>query len=141
MDPILVTDKAVFVEDLLAEMEKHPCCGAGVWFLGIVREEFQKEAPEKKVRGIFYECHPPMAEKELGKIIGETKEKWPVHQIGVAHRIGYVAAGETSLIVVVFSPHRQEAFAAISFVVDELKKRVPIWKKEIYEESSHPGGR
>lgn len=119
-------------------MEKHPCCGAVLWFLGIVRGESQKEAPEKKVQGIFYECYQPMARKELEKIIGETKERWPVHQIGVAHRVGFVAAGETSLIAAIFSPHRQEALSAISFFVDELKKRVPIWKKEIYEESAAP---
>lgn len=135
MDPILITDKAVFVENLLEEMEKHPCCGAVLWFLGIVRGESQKEGPAREIRGIFYECYLPMARKELEKIIGETKEKWPVHQIGVAHRTGVVAVGETSLIVTIFSPHRQEALSAISFFVDELKKRVPIWKKEIYEET------
>lgn len=74
-----------------------------------------------------------MAKKEIEKIVQEAKEKCPVHQMAVAHRIGQLNAGETSLMVVATAPHREAAFAAIQYVIDQLKKRAPIWKKEIYE--------
>jgi len=111
------------------------CCGAVVSFEGVVRNENEG----KTVTGIFYECFRPMAEKELKKIAEETGEKYPVHRIWVAHRYGYVKAGEVSLALSVRSPHREEAFAASQYIIDQLKKRVPIWKKEYDEERQESG--
>ena len=132
MNLITITTDPIFVEDLLAEMETHLCCGAFVWFLGVVRDENEGS----KVKEIYYECYEGMAKKELSKIAEEAKGQWGVHQIAIAHRIGSLPVGETSLIAVVSSPHRKEAFAALEQIIDRLKVSVPIWKKEIYAEEN-----
>lgn len=129
MDSIItITSEAITLEALLAEMGEHPCCGARVLFLGTVRRENEK----KSVQAIFYECYETMAKKELQTIIHEAKKLWEVHEIGVAHRIGHLSVGQVSLIVAVFSPHRKAAFLAGEYVIDQLKKKVPIFKREIY---------
>lgn len=84
--------------------------------------------------GIEYECFQEMAKKELERIIKEAREKWPIHEVLVAHRMGRLAVQETSLLLLVMAPHRREAFEAGQYIIDVLKKRVPIWKKEWYED-------
>ena len=129
MDPVFITTEPVTSEDLLFEMGEHPCCGARILFLGTVR----KENDGKRVDAIFYECYGAMAKKELDTIIQEAKKSWEVHEIGIIHRVGKLSVGEASLIVAIFSPHRKAAFLAVDYVIDQLKKRAPIFKKEIYE--------
>ncbi len=128
MDTVFITSDPIYSEDLLMEMEKHDCCGARLLFLGTVR----KENETRPVDALFYECYEEMAKKEFFKIIDEAKKLGEVHEIGIAHRIGRLLAGEVSLIVAVFAPHRKAAFLAEEYVIDQLKKRVPIFKKEIY---------
>ena len=124
---IVLTQEAIAVDSIKQSLSWDDSCGALVSFEGIVRRE-------DKVKGIFYECYVPMAEEEMRGIVLETREKFPVKKIGVAHRIGYVPAGETSLVLVVASSHRKEAFSASQYFIEELKKRVPIWKKELYDD-------
>lgn len=113
----------------MESLSKDPSNGALVWFSGIVREENDG----KPVREIRYECYEPMAKRELETIAKETREKWPLHQIVIVHHVGTLPVGATSLVVVVTASHRKEAFEAVQYIVDQLKKRVPIWKKEVYE--------
>jgi molybdopterin synthase catalytic subunit len=77
-----------------------------------------------------------MAEKELAGIVEETTSGYDVRDIKLLHRVGDVPAGEISLLVVVASGHRKEAFDASVSIVDEIKKRVPIWKKECYDDNT-----
>jgi len=113
------------VAALIAEVAD-PGCGAVVLFLGTVRR-----APEDgDVQGIEYSSYPEMAEAEIGRIIAETAQRWPLAGIALRHRTGYVPTGEASVAVAVATPHRDEAYAASRYVMEEVKRRVPVWKKE-----------
>ncbi|OGQ05841.1 MAG: hypothetical protein A2W61_06640 [Deltaproteobacteria bacterium RIFCSPLOWO2_01_44_7] len=129
MNQIVITKEPICIVRLMEELSQHDCCGALVWFAGIVRNENDG----KPVNQIYYECYEPMAKKELEKIVQEARQKWPIHQINITHHVGALPVGSVSLIVIATAPHRKEAFDAVQYVVDELKKRVPIWKKETYE--------
>lgn len=98
--------------------------GAVVDFWGVVRRT-EDGAP---ISGIEYEAHRAMAEHQLRTIAEEGAGNFDLMQLCVQHRIGFVPVGEASLLVRVCSRHRAEAFRACSWIVDELKKRVPIWK-------------
>jgi molybdopterin synthase catalytic subunit len=103
-------------------------------FSGIVRMD---ETEGGVVTEIIYETYKEMAEKEIDKIRKEAMKSSGAKEIYIKHRIGSVPAGEASLIVAVLTPHRKEGLKAIDFVIDEIKKRAPIWKKEIYENGSY----
>lgn len=130
MNSVILTKEELNVEALRKSLSPHPCCGALVQFEGIVRDHHEG----KKVVGIEYECFQEMAKKELGQIIKEAKEKWPIHEVLVAHRMGRLSVQEMSLLLLVMAPHRKEAFEAGQYIINSLKKRVPIWKKEFYED-------
>ena len=77
-----------------------------------------------------YECYKPMALKEMRKLVEEACARWPVRRVCLLHRIGEVPLREISVIAGVAAPHRADAFAACRYLIDSLKTRVPIWKKE-----------
>lgn len=103
-------------------------------FKGIVRRDEDKMG---FVREIEYEAYEEMAEKEIRRIKELALDKYRLNGVAIVHRIGRVPAGEASLIVGVLSPHRKEGLMAIEFIIDEIKSRVPIWKKEIFDSGSH----
>ncbi len=107
-----------------------PANGAVVTFQGVVRNNAQG----RTVAFLEYDAYVPMAEKVLAQIVGEVAERWQIQEMGVWHRTGRLEIGETSLLVVVCSPHRAEAFDAIRYAVDRIKAIVPIWKKETAED-------
>ncbi len=81
-----------------------------------------------------YEAYVPMALKVLRDIEAEARNRWSVLEISIVHRIGAVPVTEASVVIAVSAPHRKEAFEACRFVIDDLKKKVPIWKKEFFED-------
>ncbi|CAG8536296.1 15019_t:CDS:2 [Dentiscutata erythropus] len=83
-----------------------------------------------------YESYIPMAEKEISSIITDVRTKWQLMKIAVYHRLGIVPVGETSVIIAVSSVHRHESLKAAEWLIDTLKEKVPIWKKEIYNDGS-----
>lgn len=101
--------------------------GGMVIFCGVVRglEEGQP------IRALEYTAYREMAEHQFRKLLAETHRRWPLKRIRVVHRLGVIAVGELSLVVRVEAAHRGEAFAAAQFVIDELKRTVPIWKKPV----------
>jgi molybdopterin synthase catalytic subunit len=101
--------------------------GAVIHFLGVVRG---MEA-EAAISGIDYEAFEEMARYQFGLIFDEIERRWPIASVRLIHRVGRVDAGEPSLWVEVIAPHRGEAFAACQFLIDEMKRVVPIWKKPI----------
>ncbi len=105
--------------------------GAVLVFHGVVRDHHEGRAVER----IEYHAYLAMAERELALVADEVGRRHGVRDIAVLHRIGPLRVGETSLIVAIGAPHRQETFAAGLDLIDTLKARVPIWKKEI-----GPGG-
>ena len=110
----------------LTEQVRRPGCGAVVLFLGTVRD-----LTEGKVTvALDYEAYPGMAEKKLAQIEEETRQRWPVGEMILIHRLGHLEVGEISVAVAVSCPHRGQAFEACRYAIDRLKEVVPIWKKE-----------
>lgn len=104
--------------------------GAVVTFVGTVRG-FSKG---KKVVYLEYEAYKEMAEKKLAEIGREIKARWGLDRVAITHRVGHLNIGDISVVIAVAAPHRQEAFEACQYAIDDLKKTVPIWKKEVWED-------
>lgn len=120
-----LSDHPLDAAALLAEVASSGF-GGTVLFLGTVRH-----SPEDgDVAGIEYSAYPEMAEREFDRIVAEARERWPTARIALRHRLGYVPAGEASIAIAVASPHRAEAYEVSRYVIEETKKRVPVWKKE-----------
>lgn len=108
----------------------HPACGAISSFAGITRDNFDG----KIVTKLSYEGYVPMAEKELRKLCDDTCIKYPsIQKIAAVHILGDCPVGAASVILVCSSPHRRDALHGVEFLIDELKARIPIWKREVYE--------
>lgn len=101
--------------------------GAVVYFLGVVRDS---EAG-RPIAALEYEAFVTMAQRQFHLIFDQVQTRWPIASIRLVHRIGRVEAGEASLWVETVAPHRGEAFAASQFVIEEMKRLVPIWKKPL----------
>lgn len=107
-----------------------PSDGAVLLFAGVVRDHNEG----REVGHLDYQAYAPMAEAMLREIVGEVRERWETGDIAVVHRIGRLEIGETSVVIAVASPHRAEAYEASRYIIEELKKRVPVWKREGYVE-------
>ena len=103
-------------------------CGAIVTLDGFVRQ-FTKG---RETEYLVYEAYEPMALKEMEKLIVRAKGQFEIENVGIVHRLGKLEIGETSVVISVASPHRRAAFEACEWLIKELKRTVPIWKKEIY---------
>ena len=106
--------------------------GAVVVFEGVVRDENEGQS----VDSLEYEAMESLATKEGEKILAEALERFPVMSVNCVHRIGHLRIGEIAIRVVVLAGHRREAFEACQYIVDQVKSRVPIWKKEHYVSGS-----
>lgn len=126
-----VVDHAIDVAAVAAAV-RDPAHGAVLVFEGVARREHDGRA----VESLFYEAYVVMAEAELGRIARESASRWPDARVAVVHRTGPVAIGEPSVVVAVGAPHRDEAYAASRYVIDELKRRAPIWKRETYADGT-----
>lgn len=105
-----------------------PECGATVTLDGYVRQ-FTKG---RETEYLVYEGYEPMALKEMEKLVAAAKSQFAISNIGIVHRLGKLEIGETSVVISVSSPHRRAAFEACEWLIKELKRTVPIWKKEVY---------
>jgi molybdopterin synthase catalytic subunit len=111
---------------------QHPLYGGVILFLGTVRSPNRG----KVVRRIEYTAFREMAQTELARIGREAAKKWEIGRVYLAHRVGILKPAEASVAVAVSAPHRGTAFSAARYCIDQLKARVPIWKKEIYTRGS-----
>lgn len=105
-----------------------PECGATVTLDGYVRR-FTKG---RETLHLIYEAYEPMALSEMSKLVERAKAEFEVANVGIVHRLGRLEIGETSVVISVAAPHRKAAFEACEWIIRELKKTVPIWKKEVY---------
>ena len=101
--------------------------GAAVCFSGVVRGSEEGQP----IAAIEYECFRPMAEHQFHKLFDEIGRRWPIESVRLVHRLGVVRVNEPSLWVEVIAPHRGEAFTACQWLIDEMKRVVPIWKKPL----------
>jgi molybdopterin synthase catalytic subunit len=113
--------------------------GAVCTFLGTVREF----TGNKQTTSLNYEAYPQMALQKLSELEQEARQRWPVIELALVHRIGPLDLGEISVVVAVSCPHRDQAFEVCRWLIDTLKQVVPIWKRETWadgtEEWIHPG--
>ncbi len=106
-----------------------PSAGAIATFIGTTRNNNEG----RKVIALDYDAYPEMAEKELRRIGDDAKKKWNIERMAIVHRIGPVQITEASVMIAVSAAHRDDAFQACRFAIEEIKKTVPIWKKEVFE--------
>ena len=104
-----------------------PEAGAVSLFLGTVRDH---SAGREGVTRLEYEAYPQVAEAEIAAIVAEARERWPLLAVAVEHRVGSLAVGEASVGIAVASAHRADGLEAVRYLIDEIKSRVPLWKKE-----------
>lgn len=130
-DLIAVGDTVIDPGHVVTEVAA-PEAGAIVLFLGTVRDHSEGK---DGVTHLEYEAYEGVVEPKIEEIVAEARRQWNVSRIAAIHRTGDLAVGEISVAVAVSSPHRSNAFAAGRFLIDELKRRAPIWKKEHW-----PGG-
>ncbi|KAF5305732.1 hypothetical protein FQR65_LT07628 [Abscondita terminalis] len=110
-----------------------PTCGAISIFVGTTRDKFDG----KTILNLQYECYESMAMKSLKELCVEIRKQWPdVHAIAIHHRLGTVPLKEASVIIAISSPHRATAMTAVVWCIENLKKTVPIWKKEVFSDNT-----
>lgn len=109
-----------------------PAAGCSVVFTGTVRDH----APGRVgVTRLEYEAYAGVVEAKIAEVIGEVRDRWPVLRIAASHRTGSLGVGEPAVVIAVSAAHRDDAFPAARYLIDEIKARAPIWKKEHW-----PGG-
>ena len=126
-----LVERPIDTNALVAEVQR-TANGATVLFAGTVREVNDG----RPVTGIEYSAYAAMAEGEMARIAAEASERWSTEDVVVEHRIGVLGLGEASVAIVVAHPHRGAAFEAARYVIEELKRRVPVWKLEHYADGT-----
>lgn len=124
---LTITSEPIDEAKLVASRMMSPGMGAAIYFAGVVRAAEGKDT----IRAIDYEAFEVMARHQFGKIFDEVEKRWPIESVRLIHRIGIVQVNEASLWIEVISPHRGEAFAACQWIIEEMKRVVPIWKKPV----------
>jgi molybdopterin synthase catalytic subunit len=127
MEPLIQITREPLDRNALIASVSHPSVGGIAVFEGVVRDN----ARGKQVRYLEYDVYPEMAVQQIRSIVTEAQRRWGAEYVAVAHRIGRLEIGEASVIVVVATSHRAEAFDACRYIIDTLKTTVPIWKKEV----------
>lgn len=127
---IEITDKPIDINKVITAASS-PKAGAVNTFIGNIRDI---AVNNKKVVRLEYEAYEPMAVAEIKKLMEEAQQNWGLLGWAMSHRIGVLVPGETAVVVAVSSKHRKESFEACQFIMNELKKRVPIFKKEVFED-------
>ena len=128
---LTITTQPIDEAALLAQRSMSAGMGAAVYFLGVVRGT----EGSATIRALEYETFQRMAEHQISLLFDELAKRWPIESVRLVHRVGLVPAGEPSLWVEVIAPHRGEAFAACQWLIDELKRVAPIWKKPVTDTS------
>ena len=126
-----IVTRALDPAALLAECARD-ANGAGILFVGTVRDVNDDRA----VTGIEYAAYTAMAERELASIVRETAERFGTEDVVIEHRVGTLTIGEASVVIACAHPRRASAFEAARFAIEELKRRVPIWKREHYADGA-----
>ncbi len=131
MEDFAVTDQPI---DLAAWRRRldHPQAGGLVVFEGVVRDHHQGRA----VRHLDYEGYAPLAVSTGRAILAQARARWPLLAALGCHRVGHLEIGEAAVWIGVAAAHRAEAFAACAWIMDEVKARVPVWKRETFADGT-----
>jgi len=122
---IKIVDTRIDLNEAL-EYVRDDSCGAVTVFEGNIRNENEGEA----VVELEYEVYDALFRKMVGVLIEEAQQRWRVVRVAVVQRIGLLQVGDTGIVIAVSSGHRRDALDALSYLIEEFKKRVPVWKKE-----------
>lgn len=135
---IELTDRVIDSNALLSFVTT-PRAGAVILFLGTVREM----TSGKRTVALDYQAYPEMALAKMNELADEAASKWPLTKLAMIHRTGHLELAEASVAIAVSTPHRADSFEAGRYLIDELKVRVPVWKKENWDDGTtewvHPG--
>lgn len=121
------------IEQLRRDRPQNDLWGGYCSFEGIIR----RQNLDKRVVGIDYEVYHPLADTELMRVIDESRQRWDLGFAQVVHREGQVGAGEVAVFIQTMAPHRHPAIQGCEMIIDLLKHRVPIWKRELYDDGSY----
>ena len=124
---LTISDSPIDEAALVSERRMSDGMGAAIYFAGVVRGTEGADA----ITAIDYEAFREMAGHQFHKLFDEMERRWPIESVRLVHRLGVVRVNEASLWVEIIAPHRGEAFAACQWLIDEMKKVVPIWKKPV----------
>jgi molybdopterin synthase catalytic subunit len=124
----LLSDEPLSLDRVVDEVRSDEA-GAIATFTGTTRQSSRG----RSVQHLDYEAYEGMAEAVMAEIAGALQDRYELTAVAIHHRVGRVTIGETSVVIAVSAPHRQDALAACKDAIDELKERVPLWKKEVYE--------
>ena len=128
---IHITDKPISPELVVNEV-KTGGSGCVVTYVGLIRDNSR----DKPVLSVAYEDAEGKAESRLRRIAEEIKQKWPVNNVAIYHRVGELKVGDINLVVAVAAAHRGEGFAACQYAIDQFKKELPTRKKETYQDGT-----
>ena len=123
-----LTRSPISIESLLAQVQS-PERGGTCVFLGTVRSD-------DEVTAIGYSAYDEMAIAEIKQILDEAQSRWTGARVTLQHRLGMIPVGEASIGIAAAAPHRDEAFAACRYVIEEVKKRLAVWKKELHADGT-----
>lgn len=125
-----LTEAAIDLTQLIAAVAR-PDRGGVATFIGLVRDH----QDGRQVLRLEYRAYSAMAETESARIVSEAEQRWPV-AVGLRHRVGALVIGDIAVAIAVASAHRAPAFEACRYVIEEVKRRLPVWKKEYYADGS-----
>jgi molybdopterin synthase catalytic subunit len=108
-------------------------CGAVVSFLGVVRADCHGA---RAVTALDYEAYDEMAERHIHQLAAEAQARWSLDALRIQHRVGRVEVGQISVVIAVAAQHRSDAYAASAFLIEAIKHRVPVWKRELYDDGT-----
>lgn len=131
MIDIQISDQPLMLQEAIQSV-RAAGCGALITFSGTVRNQ----TAGKKVCCLEYECYYPMAIKEMEAIAGKVIKNYEIQAISMHHRMGRLIPEDIAVHIAVGAAHRAAAFAACQSAIDQLKQRVPIWKKEVFEDGA-----
>ncbi|MFA5629104.1 MAG: molybdenum cofactor biosynthesis protein MoaE [Dehalococcoidales bacterium] len=126
-----ITNSVIPIEDVLNSV-RNDASGGIIAYIGLIRDN----SYEKRVVSVEYGNEDGDAEARLQKIVDDTKEKWPVNDMAIVHRVGKLNVGDNNVVIAVSTGHRQEGFAACQFAIDKFKEGLPTSKKETYTDGT-----
>jgi len=133
-DLVKIVNLPIDMGEILASVA-HDRAGGTAIFVGTTRSFSQDGATERPVSHLVYEAYEPMALKVMNDLAASARSRWDLIGLSAVHRVGRVDVGEASVVIAVSAAHRAGAFEACRFLIDEVKKEAPIWKKEVLGES------
>ena len=128
---VLIARKPINIE-AMRRRALHPQAGAVLIFYGDIRNH----SDGKDVKALEYEAHDSMALKQMNEIADAAQQRWPLHHVEIIHRLGRMEVMECSIAIAVSTSHRADAYEASRFIIDTIKRAVPIWKKEHFPDGN-----